>query len=93
MVACHEKNIHIFIKEKLLSDQYNLYSAEYIYHIQAYTVKPVLRGHSKIDKTKILRTHYRLMQVEITAECHRLMQVKGIAECSLGAFCNTFDLH
>ena len=21
------------------------------------------------------------------------MKVKGIAECSLGAFCNTFDLH
>ena len=21
------------------------------------------------------------------------MQVKSIAECSLGAFCNTFDLH
>ena len=23
----------------------------------------------------------------------RLMQVESIAECSLGAFCNTFDLH
>ena len=22
-----------------------------------------------------------------------IMQVKSIAECSLGAFCNTFDLH
>ena len=22
-----------------------------------------------------------------------LMKVKNIAECSLGAFCNTFDLH
>ena len=45
------------------------------------TVKPVLSGHSKIDKTKILMTNSSLMKVE------------RIAECSLGAFCNTFDLH
>ena len=45
------------------------------------TVKPVLSGHSKIDKTKILMTIGSLMKVE------------SIAECSLGAFCNTFDLH
>ena len=45
------------------------------------TVKPVLSGHSKIDKTKVLKTNGSLMKVE------------NIAECSLGAFCNTFDLH
>ena len=45
------------------------------------TVKPVLSGHSKIGKTKVLKTNGSLMKVEI------------IAECSLGAFCNTFDLH
>ena len=45
------------------------------------TVKPVLRGHSKIDKTKILKTN------------GSLMKVKSIAECFLGALCNTFDLH
>ena len=45
------------------------------------TVKPVLSGHSKIDKTKALKTNGSLMKVE------------SIAECSLGAFCNTFDLH
>ena len=45
------------------------------------TVKSVLSGHSKIDKTKILITIGSLMKVE------------SIAECSLGAFCNTFDLH
>ena len=38
-------------------------------------------GHSKIDKTKTLMTSSSLMKVE------------SIAECSLGAFCNTFDLH
>ena len=42
------------------------------------TVKPVLIGHSKIDKTKILMTNGSLMKVESIAE---------------GAFCNTFDLH
>ena len=45
------------------------------------TVKPVLRGHSKINKTKVLKTN------------GILMKFKSIAECSLGAFCNTFDLH
>ena len=46
-----------------------------------HTVKPVLSGHSKIDKTKVLKTIGSLMKVE------------SIAECSRGAFCNTFDLH
>ena len=45
------------------------------------TVKPALRGQSKIDKTKLLKTNGSLMKVE------------SIAECSHGAFCNTFDLH
>ena len=44
-------------------------------------VKPVLSSHSKIDKTNVLKTNGSLMKVE------------SIAECSLGAFCNTFDLH
>ena len=35
------------------------------------TVKPVLSGHSKIDKTKILMTNGRLMKVESIAECSR----------------------
>ena len=33
------------------------------------TVKPVLSGHSKIDKTKILMTNGSLMMVERIAEC------------------------
>ena len=45
------------------------------------TVKSVLNGHLKTDKTKVLKTNGSLMKVE------------SIAECSLGAFCNTFDLH
>ena len=44
------------------------------------TVKPVLSGHLKIDKTKVLM------------EIGSLMEVESIAEC-LGAFCNIFDLH
>ena len=52
------------------------------FRIQLYnTVKPVLSGHSKIDKTKVLKTNGSLMKVE------------SISECSLGAFCKTFDLH
>ena len=44
---------------------------------QAYTVKPVLSDHSKVDKTKVYKTDGSLMQVESNAEC------------SYGAFCNT----
>ena len=47
-----------------------------------FTVKPVLRGHSQIDKTKFLMTNANLMKVKSIAECY-----------SLRAFCNTFDLH
>ena len=46
-----------------------------------FIVKPVLSGHSKIDKTKALKANGSLMKVE------------SIAECSKRAFCNTFDLH
>ena len=44
-------------------------------------VKPVLSGHSKLNKIKVFMTNGSLMKVE------------SIAECSVGAFCNTFDLH
>ena len=33
------------------------------------TVKPVIRGHSKIDKTKVLKMEYCLMHVKSNAEC------------------------
>ena len=49
--------------------------------VMKYTVKPALSGHSKIDKTNVLKTK------------GSLMKVASIAECSIGAFCNTFDLH
>ena len=48
---------------------------------QLSTVKPVLSGHSKKDKTKVLKAN------------GSLMKVGSIAECSKRAFCNTFDLH
>ena len=32
-------------------------------------VKPVLSGHSKIDKTKVLKTNGSSMKVESIAEC------------------------
>ena len=45
------------------------------------TVKPVLSGHSKIDKIKLLMADGSLMKVE------------SIAECSPWSICNTIDLH
>ena len=41
------------------------------------TVKPVLSGHSKIDKTKVLKTDASLMQVESIAECSLWTCSKG----------------
>ena len=38
------------------------------YH-QHITVKPVLRGHLKIDKTKVLMTNGSLMKVKSISEC------------------------
>ena len=52
-------------------DTWNVYS----------TVKPVLNGHSKIDKTKILMTN------------GSLKKVKSIAECSPWSILQYFDLH
>ena len=37
------------------------------------TVKPVLSGHSKIDKTKVLKTIGSLMKVESIAECSKIL--------------------
>ena len=45
------------------------------------TVKPALNGYLKIAKTKALKTR------------GSLVEVKSITECSIGANCNTFDLH
>ena len=79
----------IFLQFKILKDwlQYfwsrpcilELYT--WTKYLKINTVKPVLSGHLKIDKTMVLKTNGSLMKVE------------SIAECSLGAFCNTFDLH
>ena len=37
--------------------------------LHLFTLKSVLSGHSKIDKTKVLKTNGSLMQVESIAEC------------------------
>ena len=37
-------------------------------YIMLNTVKPVLSGHSNIDKTKVLKTNGSLMKVESIAE-------------------------
>ena len=43
--------------------------------------KTCLKRPLKIDKTKVFMANGSLIKAE------------NIAECSLGAFCNTFDLH
>ena len=45
------------------------------------TVKPVLRGHSKIDKTKVLDTDYCLMMVKSIAECSSLEHSAILLTC------------
>ena len=54
-----------------------------------YTVKPVLNGHSKIDKTKILTTNGSLNEGQKYCSMLPLEQQNA----PLGAFYNTFDLH
>ena len=39
------------------------------FHFPFCTVKPVLSGYSKVDKTKMLKSSGSLMQVKSTAEC------------------------
>ena len=39
---------------------------------RGYTVKPVLSGHLKIDKTKLLMANGSLRTVESIAECSHL---------------------
>ena len=46
--------------------------------VYTFTVKPVLNGHSKIDKTKVIRTY------------DSEMKVKSIAECSLWSILQNF---
>ena len=41
----------------------------HLYQIKCGTVKPVLSGHSKIDKTKVLMANGSLMKVESIGEC------------------------
>ena len=38
-------------------------------NLQLTTVKPVLRGHLKIDKTKVLMENGSLLEVKSIAEC------------------------
>ena len=45
------------------------------------TVKPVLSGHSKIDKTKVLMTNGSLMKVKSIAECSPLEHSAIILTC------------
>ena len=43
-----------------------------------------------VDYSRLIRDLYLFLPLKTGGS---LMQVESIAECSLGAFCNTFDLH
>ena len=65
------------------------------YHIVfnfKFTVKPVLRGHSKKIKNCFSRPIIAYCRTKVLQNAPR-EQVKSIAECFKRAFCNTFDLH
>ena len=79
------------------SSKNTIYYAHRLFHIQTYflahqfkhvrlelkrnEVKPILSGHSKVDKTKVLKSW------------GILMQLKSTEECSTRAFCHIFVLH
>ena len=54
------------------------------YHKEYNTVKPVLNGHSKIDKTKILMTNCSLIKVESIAECSKKEHSAILLTCIKG---------
>ena len=67
VIICLENQ---FWSSYLVAAKDRFYSTEDLINF-LYTVKPV-KGHSKIDKTKVLRTNGSLMKVEIIAECSLL---------------------
>ena len=95
IVCCSPENVPRFLKNAFqIPEEHHLgltslgYLCKYqtnqsltSWLIYCTTIKPVLIGHSKIDKTKVLMTHGSLMKVQ------------SIAEWSSGTYCNTFDLH
>ena len=52
----------------------------FVHNLRYTTVKPVLSGHSKIDKTKVSMADGSLIWLKV------------LQNAPLGAFCNTFDL-
>ena len=76
MPHCWKSHVvaHMFLQTNKKITHMNI-----LYHCQSYdiswnkikicTVKPVLSGHSKTDKTKILMTNGSLMKVINIAEC------------------------
>ena len=61
-------NIFIsWLNEKMNGENWDISS--YFIPQKQHTVKPVLKGHLKIDTTKTLMTNGSLMKVESIAEC------------------------
>ena len=64
----------------------------WINYKSVFTVKPVLSGHSKLNKHRSKRLSDSLMKVESIAECF-FGAFCNTFDCSKRSFCNTFDLH
>ena len=59
----HKYSINVIKKEKYSMNEKTSENEK--------TVKPELRGHSKIDKTKVLMSNGSLMKVKSIAECSK----------------------
>ena len=66
MISVLGKTYH---SEKLTKLKENGWWTDKRYYRKLPTVKPVLNGHSKINKTKIVMTNGSLMKVESIVEC------------------------
>ena len=62
-----------------------------LYPIQCY-IKVCYKENLLYSKTCV-KQPLKKAQTNILMINGSLMEVESIAECSLGAFCNTFDLH
>ena len=64
---CQKPKSHVTSLRQLSPSVSKLYTSTHVTN----TVKSVLSGHSKIDKTKISLTNVSLMKVESIAECSK----------------------
>ena len=60
--------MYVLLRNKKINFELYLYLGGLAF-LMLYTIKPVLSGHSKIDKTKVLVGNSSIMEVESIVEC------------------------